>query len=76
MGALALLGGPTAGREPVMGPRGSADMEMAVILKAVATLTTDTLTADIPLSQLQRVQVQCLAAAVRQTGPTKWRMMR
>lgn len=76
MGALALTGGPTAGREPLMEPCGSADMEMTLMLTAVAPLTTDTLTADIPFSQLQKVQAQCLAAVVRQTGPAKWRMTR
>ncbi|KAM7388858.1 hypothetical protein PAMP_022868 [Pampus punctatissimus] len=66
--AKVCLDGPTAGKEELMEVCGP--LEMVVIGKLMGTLTaeTDILTADMPVSPLQRAEAQCLAVVDRLTG--------
>jgi len=75
-GAKAPLDGPTAGKEELMEACGP--VEMVVIGKMMGTLTaeTDTLTAEMPVSRLQRAEARCLAVMDRLTGAARWRMMK
>lgn len=75
-GAKALHDGPTAGKEELMEACGQ--VEMVVVGKTMGTLTaeTDTPTADMPVSRLQKAEARCLVVVDRLTGAARWRMMR